>query len=685
MSTRNWIGSLVMVFGLAAAAGAAEAKGKLRLGWPSGECIMTIVSQSQGTTTIAGQKLQLKDRTTQVWQLSVSKPNDKDEKKMTMRLVDVKSEGEDRGRAHRYDSAAGGSSEQAFVYGPLMAGTVVVTLDADDTVVEVVGLDKLWGDLSAKAANGAKKDMVAQMRIAMGDKFFEMTFRRLESLMPKSAVAPGDTWKTGVRLDLPVIGELKARYECKLTGVTKAADGDVAAIEAASSYSLAKPKSTTIEGVELTLTKVELEEKAKLKLNVKAGRVLSDECIRSTVVVGKVVQDGKEQDIESRTTTEMKTTFAPGICAPAKPSVGAESKPSATTTGMAASAGEKPKRDDMKPVSVILRRQWEPRQKAFSVLVPAGWLIEGGLFSVDPTQGGGTLNAIETKCDFTVKKDAAGSVMVRWCPTWNFVDFSRSQAFATMSGLFPVGRIYNGALVKPMPTIEDYLVEGFRLVRPTATDARITQRVALPEVAEILHVMNKDINATMAQLGKAPMTFTAGAVVFDYTEGAVRYREAAATALCDWRAGTGLWNNQFTFHMRAPSDQADAWKPVCDIVRQSLQINPQWLAAYVKAVGERGQQAAETFRTLARIDQEIFERRSKQRSAIQDENYLLLTGQEDYVNPFTGQAERDTSDYKHRWTNSAGDRYYSNAYGSDPNKDPAVNQLEWKQTLVRPR
>ena len=102
MSTRNWIGSMVVVFGLAAAAGAADAKGKLRLGWPSGECIMTVVSQSQGTTTIAGQKLQLKDRTTQVWQLSVSKPNDQDEKKMTMRLVDVKSEGEDRGRAHRY-------------------------------------------------------------------------------------------------------------------------------------------------------------------------------------------------------------------------------------------------------------------------------------------------------------------------------------------------------------------------------------------------------------------------------------------------------------------------------------------------------------------------------------------------------------------------------------------------------
>jgi hypothetical protein len=275
--------------------------------------------------------------------------------------------------------------------------------------------------------------------------------------------------------------------------------------------------------------------------------------------------------------------------------------------------------------------------------------------------------------------------MVRWAPTWKFADFSLSPSMATIAGIFPPGRVYNGALVKPMPTVEAYLTEGFKLVRPKATDAKITQRVPLPELAEILQAMNRDVNVKMAQVGTKPMIFTAGAVVFDYTEGAVRYREAAATALCDWRAGTGMWSNQFTFHMRAPADQADAWKPVCDIIRQSIEVNPQWLAAYVKAVGERGQQAAETLRTLARIDQEIVEHRSKTRSAIQDDNYLLLTGQNDYVNPFTGKTERDTSDYQYRWTNSAGDRYYSNVYGSNPNKDPALNQLEWKATPARPR
>ncbi|MDD4889551.1 MAG: hypothetical protein PHU85_06440 [Phycisphaerae bacterium] len=338
-----------------------------------------------------------------------------------------------------------------------------------------------------------------------------------------------------------------------------------------------------------------------------------------------------------------------------------------------------------KPVTVTFRRQWEPKQRAFTVLVPVNWQIDGGLFSVDPTQAGGALNSVETKCDFSVKRDGAGTVMARWAPTYNFVDFSRGAEFANLAALFPPGKGYNGALVKPMPTVEAYLTEGFKVFRPKATDAKITAKGDLPELADILTAMAKNVNATMAQLGKAPMTFTAGVVVFDYTEGGVRYREAAATALCDWRATAALWSNQFTFHMRAPADEADAWKPVLDIVRQSLKINPEWLAAYIKAVGQRGNDAAEVFRTLARIDQEIFDRRSKNRSAIQHENYLLLSGQEEYVNPFTKEVERDTSDYRHRWTNSAGDRVYSNLETADPNKVPELNKLEWKETPARPR
>jgi hypothetical protein len=335
--------------------------------------------------------------------------------------------------------------------------------------------------------------------------------------------------------------------------------------------------------------------------------------------------------------------------------------------------------------TVVFRRTWEPRQKAFSVLVPEGWRVEGGMFAVDPGQAGGALNSVDTKCDFSVKRDAAGTVMARWAPAYNFVDFSRSPEFANAAALFPPGSRYNGALVRPMPDPDAFLRDFFDRARPQASEVGGVERLPLPELADICTAMAKDVNAQLAALGKRPMTFAAGALVLDYAEGGTRYREAAATAICDFRGAAGIWSNPFTFQMRAPAAEADSWKPVLDVVRQSLKINPEWLAAYQRASGQRGEAAAEIFRTLTRIDQEIYERRARNRAEIQRENYLVLTGQEEYVNPFTKEVERDSSDFKHRWTTAGGDRLYTDADPFDPNRDPDLGRVEWKRTPPRPR
>jgi hypothetical protein len=663
-------------------------KTQVKMAWPEGSWVMTIASQTEGTTTIGDENVANRDRSTQVWQIDVGKTDDKDEKRLRMRLVEMVSEGQSGGDAYRYDSTKDGQDkgEQDFVYQPLMAAEVGVLLDADDMVIEAGGLGKLWDELADKAVTDAQRSLLAEMKTGMNDKSFEVQFRRLESLMPRSPVAVGDNWKSGVRLDLPIIGELKARYDCKLAAMEKSAGGDLAVIEASSQYTQSSPKASSMMGVDVTLSKVDLEEKTRLAVSSRTGLVVRDECQRTATVAGKAKIEGAEHEFVSRTTTAMTTTLTPGPYRPGQRTDTAASRPAGTQPSKReALRGTSARSSGKKPVTVVLRRQWEPRQKAFTVLVPVGWQVEGGLFSVDPTAAGGVLNSIETKCDFTVKRDAAGTVLARWAPTYNFVDFSRGPEFANLAGMFPPGAGYNGALVKPMPTVEEYLSEGFKQVRPQATGVSISQRSELPELAQILSEMSKGVNASMVQLGKAPMTFTAGVVVFDYQEGGRRYREAAATALCDFRAAAAIWSNQFTFHMRAPADEADEWKPVLDIIRQSLRIDPQWLAAYVKAVGQRGQEAAEVFRMLARIDQEILERRSKSRSDIQHENYLLLTGQEEYVNPFTKETERDTSDYRQRWTNPAGDRIYSNIETFDPNKDPDLNRLEWKLTPVHPR
>ena len=332
----------------------------------------------------------------------------------------------------------------------------------------------------------------------------------------------------------------------------------------------------------------------------------------------------------------------------------------------------------------VFKRQQEPNENAFTFLVPQGWMFEGGIFNVNPVQAGGPGNSMEPKSDLTVKKDKQGSVLIRWLPAYNYADLS-SPGFAHTAGFFPPGSSYQGMEVRAMPTVEGFLMGTFKKLHPRAKDVKVVQKEPLPELAMFFRKMTQPVNRSMAQLGLPPITFDSGGLVMEYTEGSVRYKEAIITALADARGGAASWSNQYTLEMRAPLKEADTWKPVLDIVRQSIQFNPRWLAAVQKASAQRGQVVQDTMKHIQRVDQEIWENRQKVRSDIQHENYLVLTDQEEYVNPFTKKVEQDTSTYERRWTTSDGDRIYTDDSEFDPNRVSEFNNVDWKLTPVRKR
>lgn len=333
----------------------------------------------------------------------------------------------------------------------------------------------------------------------------------------------------------------------------------------------------------------------------------------------------------------------------------------------------------------IFKRQWEPNERAFSFLCPQGWSATGGIFHVNPLEAGGPGNSLVSKCDLTLKRDAAGTVYLRWLPSYNHADFSRNPQAAFSASMFPAGSRYQGMLVRPMPGWEAFLMELFRQLHPAAADVEVVEKEALPELARIYETLCQSVNQMMVGLGLAPMTFQAGGIVLGYEEGGRRYRQALITALVDNRGGALMWSNEYTLAIRAPAGEADQWKPVLDVLRQSIRFNLEWVARAAAAARDRGRIVEETFRQVQRIDQEIWENRSRTHTANQYEGYLLLTGQEDYVNPFSREVETDTQEFKHRWTNANGDYIYSNSENYDPNKISELNQVEWKTTPVRKR
>jgi hypothetical protein len=332
-----------------------------------------------------------------------------------------------------------------------------------------------------------------------------------------------------------------------------------------------------------------------------------------------------------------------------------------------------------KPVRLLLQRVWEVNEKAFTVLVPQGWKTSGGVFNVNPLRTNGPGNSISPKCDFAVKNDDRGGIMIRWMPTWNYADLTYSPSGFS---LFRPGQSYQGMLVKVMPNPKTFLTEMLRKERPQATDFQVVAEDPMREVTQAFDQQTAALNLQLRQAGLGPLRFDSSALVVEYLEAGVRYRESLLTTIADNRTSAFQWSNENTIMFRAPAADFESWKPVLDMIQSSREGNPQWMAAVVRAVGERAKGALETQQYINRVSQEIVDNRRRTNAEIRHENWLFLTGQEEYKNPFTGSVERGSSEYRYRWQNNQGEVLYCDENSFDPNRREEYNTKEWKRSEV---
>jgi hypothetical protein len=332
--------------------------------------------------------------------------------------------------------------------------------------------------------------------------------------------------------------------------------------------------------------------------------------------------------------------------------------------------------------TLMMQRTWEPKEQAFSFLLPRGWALEGGVFNVNPLQMNGPGNTITPKCDLTVKADARGAVMLHWAPSWNYADLSLSPSGWN---LFRPGMHYQGMPVRPIIGARQFLTELFKSKRPQAADIKIVAEDPMPEVVTAYARQAELINQNLRKLGLAPTRFEALALVVEYCEAGEHFREVLSTTIADARGGAFMWSNDDTIAFRAPAARFEEWKPALDTIRASRQPNPQWVAAVTKASGERAKAAFETQRYIANVANQIVENRRRTHAEIRHEQWLFISGQEEYTNPFNGQTERDTSYYSYRWVNNQGDVIYTDENSFDPNTIEEYKTREWKRTPIRKR
>ncbi len=329
--------------------------------------------------------------------------------------------------------------------------------------------------------------------------------------------------------------------------------------------------------------------------------------------------------------------------------------------------------------AVMFQRKNEPRENAFSILVPKGWQIEGGIFRVDPTAQGGPSQSIAAKLDFTVKKDRDGSVLIRWLPDVLYFDMRNSPA--GQMGLFPQGSNYQGMRVLNIMSAENFISQiAFPYAHPSAHDVQIIESKKLTDVAA-----NYDRRVKQA-MPYSTMSYDAALVKLKYTENGNRFEETLVSIIENWgQLGAGMWGNKEIFLIRTPEGDLDKWASTFSIIQNSVKLNINWLVGEIKGQATRGQIALNTQQEVQRIGREISEHRRKTNAEINNDMFLTLTEQEEYVNPFTNEVEVGTDQWRNRWENENGDVIYTDSEDYDPNVDINLNISGYKRSKIRKR
>lgn len=310
--------------------------------------------------------------------------------------------------------------------------------------------------------------------------------------------------------------------------------------------------------------------------------------------------------------------------------------------------------------AILFTRVDEPKEKAFSLLVPRGWVIEGGAIRLLDPNIAGVSNMVDCKFDLAVKKDTEGSVMIRWLPEMLCID--QNQAWGN-----PEGAIFNNTLVRRKRDPVSFIIQvAIPYAHPNCSNVKVTGSKALPELAS--HYSGMVDPAVQMYVN---MTYQAALVEFTYNENDRTYLERMVTVIEDYGInGGGMWKNRESMFIRTPVGEITKWEPVLQVIQNSGIWNINWIAGEVNGQRKRAGQIIATQQELQQIDDAINENRNKTYSEINKDMFLTLTGQEEYKNPFTGKQEVDTGAWEKRWINQDGDILYTDDPVYNPNMDP---------------
>jgi hypothetical protein len=311
--------------------------------------------------------------------------------------------------------------------------------------------------------------------------------------------------------------------------------------------------------------------------------------------------------------------------------------------------------------------------EAFRMLIPKGWVFEGGIRWLLDNPG------MPATASLRVKDPASATT---------FEVFPNQPFFWTDNmghrSLFPVGSRYYGNEVRaplgPGEALRTIVLPRFR---GNVRNLNVIKEDRLPELAKTLGA------GTWSQPG-VTASADGARIRIEYARNGKQQEEEIYAVVESYgfpiRSMYGsftntIWTVDYLFSFRAEKGRLDSLAPLFRTIVSSFRVNPQWYNKYtqvvnylIKAQIQKIRNAGELSRIISRTHNEIseemtrsFEDRQAAYDRISEKFSQQIRDVDAYYSPVEGRSVELPGGYRQAWTNELGEIVMSEAEDFNPN------------------
>lgn len=251
----------------------AQEKYKLKYDYPDGKYEM-LMKTDMDTVMDMGMKITTNQKQEQHINV-VSEPRAADgTRKVSMEWTRMIVESSAMGQKQSYDSANEKDKDSPLkMLGGMVGAKLTMTMDKDNNVLKVDGIDEFWDKLTKDMGEMEKAMMSAMKEQLTGS--MTNNFDSFKEAMPNKEVAVGEKWTNKTKSEIPMLGKVDAEVQSELKNI---ATKDGAKIAEISSVSEIKSDEHEVEmgPMKMKFENVEIKTNGVLLLEIESGLVTSN-------------------------------------------------------------------------------------------------------------------------------------------------------------------------------------------------------------------------------------------------------------------------------------------------------------------------------------------------------------------------------------------------------------------------